>query len=88
MTDETPFMRKSYPIPLEHREKVDKKVKRMLKYGIVERSMTTFINSMVPVTKKDSLVRLCMDAREFNQRLHQIEMGPKKWKKFLENVAI
>ena len=59
----------------------------MLKYGIIERSNTPFINPMLPVIKKDDSVRLCMDARELNQRLQPDRDGPEEMEEVLRKCS-
>ena len=59
-------------------KKIDREVERMLKNGIIKRSTTHFINLILPVIKKDSLVCLCIDARELNQRLQPDRKGPEE----------
>ena len=83
VNDKKPFLQKGYSIPMQHREKVDKAIEKMLKYGIIERSTTLFINPMLPVIKTDDSVRLCMDARELNKRLQPDRDGPEEMDKVL-----
>ena len=87
VTDEKPFFQKSYPIPMQYREKVDLEIERMLAYGIIERSTTPFINPMLPVNKSDGSVRLCMDARELNKRLQPDRDGPEEMEEVLRKCT-
>ena len=64
-----PFIGRSYPIPIAYREKVDEEIRKMLNMGIIQRSSSPYINPIVPVIKKDGTVRLCLDARKFNEIL-------------------
>lgn len=66
VVDETPFFQKSWPIPLAHQAKVDQEIKRMMEFGVIERSNSQYINPLVTVIKKDGSVRLCLDARKLN----------------------
>ena len=61
---------------MKHFEKVDLEIERMLKYDIIERSRSQYINPIVPVIKKSGAVRLCLDAREINVRLKNDHDGP------------
>ena len=67
--EDQPFIGRSYPIPLAYRERVDKEIKRMLDMEIIQRSSSPYINTIVPVIKKDGTVRLCLDARKLNDIL-------------------
>ena len=58
--DEKPYFFKSYHIPLKHLEKVDLEIERMLKYDIIERSRSQYINPILPVIKKSGAVRLSL----------------------------
>lgn len=51
-------------------------IKRMERLGIIERSNTRYINSLVPVFKKDNSVRVCLAALDLNQRLQSDHDGP------------
>lgn len=66
VTDKTPYLQKGWPVPIQHQEAVKAEVKRMLEYGIIERSQSPYINPLVTVIKKDGKVRLCLDARRVN----------------------
>ena len=73
--------------PLKHLEKVDLEIQRMLKYDIIERSRSQFINPIVPLTKKSGVVRLCLDARELNLRLKNDHDGPEGMDEVLRKCA-
>jgi hypothetical protein len=51
--DESPFVRKSYPVPFSKRGTVDAEINRMLQLGVIERSSSPFSNPMVVVSKND-----------------------------------
>ncbi|KAL7297012.1 hypothetical protein TKK_0009444 [Trichogramma kaykai] len=69
MKDTKPFAIKLYLVPMKYREQVSEQIEQMLNYGIIERSTTPFINPLVVVPKKDNSVRLCLDARQINERM-------------------
>lgn len=69
LTDHVPFADKSYPVREALRDMVRAEIQRLLKLGILERSSSPYSNSLVPVPKKDGTVRLCLDARQMNQKL-------------------
>ena len=47
----------------------------MLKYNIIKRYNTEYINPIVTAPKKDDSVRLCLDARNLNKRL-RVDSSP------------
>ncbi|CAB0033761.1 unnamed protein product [Trichogramma brassicae] len=76
MRDSEPFFVKSYPVPTKYRDKVSREIEKMLAYGVIERSNTSFINPLVVVAKKDGSVRVCLDARQVNERMIADHDGP------------
>lgn len=66
ITDRTPYCQKSWPVPIKYQAAVAEEIKRMVKFGIIERSSSAYINPIVTVIKKDQTVRLCLDARRLN----------------------
>ncbi len=67
VTDDSPFKVKNYPIPQSIRGEVDETIKNMISEGIIERSVTAYLNPIVVVKKKDGKVRICLDARRINE---------------------
>ena len=91
VSNDNPFYKKSYPIPMQHREKVNTEIQKMLDYDIIERSDTPFINPTIPVIKKDGSARVCMDARELNERLQPDHDGLEEMEQVLkkcENIGV
>ncbi|CAB0039250.1 unnamed protein product [Trichogramma brassicae] len=78
MKNNEPFAMKSYPVPIKYREQVSHEIERMLGYGVIERASTPFINPLVAVAKKDNTVRLCLDARQINDRMLEDHDGPEE----------
>ena len=64
-----PFIGRRYPVPMAYRDKVDEEIKKMLNMGIIQRSSSPYINSIIPVIKKDGTIRLCLDARKLYEIL-------------------
>ena len=85
--EKTPYFHKSYPIPLKYLEKVDLEIERMLRYDIIERSYSQFINPLVPVIKRNGSIRLCLNARELNKRLQNDHDGPEGMDEVLRKCA-
>lgn len=69
LVDEQPFKPRTYPIPIYQKEAVRKKIKEMLKWGIIRRSETPYISPIVPIMKKDGTVRICLDAQSLNKKI-------------------
>lgn len=69
LKDEEPYFTKQYPIPINYRDKVRKKLKEMLESNIIRRSTSNYINPIVISIKKDGSVRFCLDARKLNKKL-------------------
>uniref|UniRef100_A0ABD2X0P5 Reverse transcriptase domain-containing protein n=1 Tax=Trichogramma kaykai TaxID=54128 RepID=A0ABD2X0P5_9HYME len=78
MKNDEPFAIISYPVPIKYREQVSCEIERMLEYGVIERAKTPFINPLVAVAKKDNTVRLCLDARQINDRMLEDHDGPEE----------
>lgn len=71
LKDDSPFSSKSYPIPVAYKSEVDKQIREMLVWGIIEPAITEFISPLIVVKKKDSSVRICLDCRYVNSRMHK-----------------
>lgn len=76
LTDTRPFVSKTYPVPINYREKVNKEIEKMLKFGVIRRSSSPYLNSIVVVIKKDGSIRLCLDARKLNEKLYDDHEAP------------
>ncbi|CAB0043873.1 unnamed protein product [Trichogramma brassicae] len=78
MKNDEPFFMKSYPIPDKYRDKVSEEIDNMLRYGVIERAVTPYINPLVIVPKKNGAVRICLDARQINDRMQEDHDGPEE----------
>lgn len=67
LTDANPFFVKPYPIPVAHRDVVERELARMEEWGIIEPANTPYCSPLMTVVKRDGTVRLCLDARRLNQ---------------------
>lgn len=65
--EDRPFIKRSYPIPIMHREKVKLELEKMLNLGVIERSYSEYINPLVVVAKRSGEIRLVLDARFINK---------------------
>lgn len=74
--DETPFVRRSYPIPNALRQPVQQAIEEMLQLGIIKREASAYSSPLTVVKKKDGSVRVCLDARLLNDRMVSDCEGP------------
>ena len=66
VTDQTPYFQRGWPVPITYKETVDTEIEKMVRYGVIERCNSPYVNPLVTVIKKDGRVRLCLDARKVN----------------------
>ena len=69
LKDENTFFRKTYPVPIKFREKVQFAINKMLENNIIEKLDSDCINPIIVVIKKNGDVRICLDARQLNSKL-------------------
>ena len=55
--DDAPFYSKPYPIPINYRDKVKIEIDKWQELGIIRRSTSPYINTLVVVIKKDGSIR-------------------------------
>lgn len=65
ITDKTPYCQKRWAVPLKYQNAVDSEIERLLRFGVIEKANSPYINPMVTVIKRDQSVRLCLDARRY-----------------------
>jgi len=87
VTDPTPFFQKGWPVPIAYQEKVDSEIRDMLRYGVIERANSPYINPLVVVVKKDKSVRVCLDARKLNSVTIPDYEGPLPIQELLANCG-
>lgn len=77
MRDEEPFVRRSYPLPIAYRTKVQEKLRELEDLGIIKREGTPYCSPLTCTLKKDGSIRILLDARELNKRmLGEVEAPP------------
>jgi len=67
VSEDVPFKIRPYPVPFARRPAVEKELRRMLDWGVVERCSSPYSNPIICVGKADGSVRLCLDARRINK---------------------
>ena len=61
---------------------------KMIKGGIIERSVTHYSNPLVVVIKKDGRVRLCLDARRMNQIIIPDRESPESINEIFQKFSV
>lgn len=69
MSDTTPFIKRSYPIPFSLRVPVERLIREMLELGVIKREPSPYASPVTVVKKKDGSVRICLDARFLNSKM-------------------
>jgi hypothetical protein len=69
MHDQTPFVKRAYPIAFSLRPQVEKTIRNMERTGVIKRESSPFASPITVVNKKDGTVRVCLDARWVNQQM-------------------
>lgn len=67
LNDSKEFCIKQYPVPVGHRDAVQKQLDNMENWGVIKRMATPYISPIVTTLKRDNSVRICLDARHLNQ---------------------
>jgi hypothetical protein len=60
MHDQTPFVKRAYPIAFSLRPQVEKTIRDMERMGVIKRESSPFASPMTVVKKKDGTVRRCV----------------------------
>lgn len=68
--------RKTYPVPVKHRDAVDAEIDKMLRDGIIERSDSPYCSPLRVVMKPNGQIRLCLDARFINELIEDDHESP------------
>lgn len=64
--DASPIRIPPYRLPHALTDQVKQELEEMLAHGVIEHSRSGWVFPLVPVRKKDSSIRLCMDYRKLN----------------------
>ncbi len=67
---EEPVFIRSYPVPIKYQESVREQILKMLEFGVIEPTHSSYNSPLVPVIKKSGEVRLCLDFRALNKKIH------------------
>ena len=77
LTSDEPVRSKPYPLPYVTKQQVADEVDKMLKMGVVEKSVSPFASPIVLVRKPDGTLRFCIDYRRLNaQTVFDVEPQP------------
>ena len=66
VSDSMHYFQRGWPVPIAYKQKVDAEVDKMLRYGVIERCNSPYINPLVTVIMKDVGIKLCLDAQKVN----------------------
>jgi len=66
ITDTTPIIGHSRPVPYSARAGVRKEIEQMMEGGVLELSDSTFINPLTIVYRENKKPHICIDARRAN----------------------
>ena len=66
---------RTYPIPCNYEKQADEQIQCMIRWDIIQKSTSPFINPLVATTKKDGKIRLCLDTRKLNEKLQADHEG-------------
>ncbi|OXU18413.1 hypothetical protein TSAR_015097 [Trichomalopsis sarcophagae] len=78
LLDDTPFFKKSRLVEIQLIKALRDEIHRVECLSIIERSDIIYINSIVPVYKKDNSVRVCLAALDLNELIQSDYDGPDK----------
>lgn len=67
MSEHTPFIKRSYPVPYAYRQKMEEKLTEMTEMGIISRASTPYSSPLTFTLKSDGSLRVLLDAREINK---------------------
>lgn len=65
-TTESPVCQRGQRVPIHFESLIEEEIKKNLELGIIRHSSSPWCSRIVPVTKKDGSLRLCIDFRALN----------------------
>ena len=69
LTDGHPPCPRTYLIPYNYEKEADEQIQAIMRWDIIQKFTSPFVNPLVATTTKDGKIRLCLDARKLNKRL-------------------
>lgn len=69
LIDDTPFIKRSYPIPLAYREEIKRELDGLEGLGVIRQEATPCCSPLTFTKKRDGTIRLLLDARELNKKM-------------------
>jgi hypothetical protein len=69
--DKTPFYQKPYNIPIMYKRQVENEMQKMLDWGIIVETPSSYVSPMCVIARKDKPIRLCLDLRKLNKQIFQ-----------------
>ena len=83
LLDNTPIQQAPYRVPDRLKPGVKKKLEGLLEADIVAPSISPWTSPIVPVTKSDGSVRVCVDYRKLNEVTAKDLITCRPWTTFL-----
>ncbi|KAF9760555.1 Transposon Tf2-6 polyprotein, partial [Nosema granulosis] len=62
-----PVYQRTYRVPIHYEAEIEKEIRKNLNLGIIRRSKSAWCSRIVPVTKPDGTLRMCIDYRPLNK---------------------
>lgn len=68
IVDDLPIKQVNFRVPIYYEEAITKEVNKLLDLGIIRPSTSPWSSRIVPITKKDGSIRMCIDYRSLNKK--------------------
>ena len=62
-----PICQRNFRVPINFEKDIDEEVNKLLHHGVIQPSSSEWCSRIVPITKKDGKLRMCIDFRELNK---------------------
>ncbi|MGL4850984.1 MAG: reverse transcriptase domain-containing protein [Clostridium sp.] len=66
-TSDKPVYQKNYKIPIHFEKEISDQIQKNLELGVIRNSKSPWNSRIVPITKPDGSLRMCIDYRELNK---------------------
>lgn len=86
LRDNSEFCLKQYPVPINHKEAIQKQLDLMEEWGVICRMATPYVSPIMTALKKDNSVRICLDARHLNKVMEREYETPRPVEEILHSL--
>ena len=73
LRDNEPVSSRARRLAYSQRAEIDKQIDNLLEKGYIEPTNFNYAALIVPVTKKDGSLRICIEYRALNQKTHTLQ---------------